>query len=388
MLSSILALQSTPDPGTDQSRWCEGFSSQRKIACIKRAVAVSKMQSNERAAVMTRARVALRVNGWTRAAALVLLVSAAVTSFAQTPAWKPDRNIELILGTPPGSPNDVAARTIEKILRERKIVEVPVVVVNKPGGGLAASWIYLNQHPRNGHFIALSALNLLSNHITGASPLHHSDLTPIAQLFSEYIVFSVKADSPIQTGKDLIERLRKDPASVTIGVSPGPGGANHATMAMVMKAAGIDFRKAKFVFFNAAVDSSTATLGGHVDVCATTSSSVIGHVQSKRMRMIAAAAPKRLGGELAPVPTWKEQGIDVVGDTFRGIVAPKDTPEAQVVYWENVFERLTQSDEWKADVRTRLWEMNYMGSRDSRRYLDAQYAAQKAILTDLGLARP
>src|SRR5712671_1604262 len=140
--------------------------------------------------VTTWSRVCRRVNGWTRAAALVLLVGAAATSFAQTPAWKPDKNIELILGTPPGSPNDVAARSIEKILRERKIVEVPVIVVNKPGGGLAASWIYLNQHPRNGHFIAMSALNLLSNHITGASPLHHSDLTPIAQLFSEYIVFS------------------------------------------------------------------------------------------------------------------------------------------------------------------------------------------------------
>ncbi len=324
---------------------------------------------------------------WTRAAAAVLVWCAAVTSFAQAPGWKPDKNIELILGTPPGSPNDVVARTIQKILQHRKIVEVPVIVVNKPGGGLAVSWNYLNQHPRNGHFIAMSALNLLSNHITGTSPLHHTDLTPIAQLFSEYIVFSVKADSPIQTGRDLIERLRKDPASVTIGVSPGPGGANHASMAMVMKAAGVDFRKAKFVFFNAAVDSSTATLGGHLDLCATTSSSVIGHVKDKRMRMIAVAAPKRLASDLAQVPTWKEQGIDVVGDTFRGIVAPKDTPEAQVVYWENVFERLTHTDEWQGEVRRRLWEMNYLGSRDSRRYLDAQYAAQKAILTDLGLAK-
>ena len=112
--------------------------------------------------VTTWSRVVQWVNDWTRAAALVLLLSAAVTSFAQAPAWKPDKNIELILGTPPGSPNDVAARSIEKILRERKIVEVPVIVVNKPGGGLAASWIYLNQHPRNGHFIAMSEIGRAS----------------------------------------------------------------------------------------------------------------------------------------------------------------------------------------------------------------------------------
>lgn len=308
-------------------------------------------------------------------------------AFAQSAAWKPDKNVELIVGTPPGSPNDIVARAIQRIVQDRRLVEVPVVVINKPGGSLSISWSYLNQHPGNGHYIAMSALNLLSNHITSASPLRHTDVVPVAQLFSEYIVFSVRADAALQTGRDVIERIKKDPGALAIGVSPGAGGANHAAMAMVMKAAGVDSKKAKFVFFNAAVDSSTAVLGGHLDLCATTSSSVIGHMKNGKMRIIAVAAPKRLPGDLAHVPTWKEQGVDVSVDTFRGIIAPKGTPQAQVAYWEDVFARLTQTEEWKAEGAKRLWTDNYMNSADSRRYLEAQYAAQKAILSELGLAK-
>lgn len=319
--------------------------------------------------------------------AMALFVAGADRHAIAQKSWKPEKTVELIVGTPPASPNDVVARAIQKIVQDRKLVEVPVVVVNKPGGGLSISWSYLNQHPGNGHYLAMSALNLLSNHITGASPLRHTDVVPVAQLFSEYIVFSVRADSALQTGKDVIARIKKDPGALSIGVSPGAGGANHAAMAMVMTAAGVDSRKAKFVFFNAAVDSSTAVLGGHLDFCATTSSSVIGHMKNGKLRIIAVAAPQRLLGDLAHVPTWKEQGVDVSVDTFRGIIAPKGTPREQLAYWEDVFARLTQTEEWKAEVTKRLWTDNYMNSAESRKYLEAQYAAQQAILGQLGLAK-
>ena len=322
--------------------------------------------------------------------AALICVALAVTAAcarAQSGGWKPEKNIELVVGVAAGSPNDVAARVIQKILQDRKLVDVSLAVVNKPGGGFAVGWNYLNQHAGNGHFIAMSALNLLSNPIMGANPLMYTDVTPIAQLFSEYVVFTVKGDAPLRSGRDIVERLRKDPAALSIAVSPGPGGANHVSAALMMKAAGIDFRKAKFVFFNSAIDSATAVLGGHVDVCATTSSSVVGQMTAGRMRIVAVAAPKRLGGDMAGIPTWKEQGFNVVADTFRGIIGPRGMSDAQIAYWENAFARLAQTDEWKAEVAAKLWENNFMGSRDSRKYLAAEYAEQKAILTELGLAR-
>ena len=68
---------------------------------------------------------------------------------AQAP-WKPDRPVEIIVGTDPGSGNDRSARTLQKIWRNNKLVEVAVTVVNRPGGFGAVGWSLLNTHPRSG----------------------------------------------------------------------------------------------------------------------------------------------------------------------------------------------------------------------------------------------
>lgn len=324
------------------------------------------------------------LTGWLIAAVLLVMGD---DGRAQPGSWKPTKPVEFIVGVPPGSPNDLVARLIQRLVQEQKLIAVPIPVINKPGGGLALSWTYLNQHPGDGHYIAMSALNLLSNSITGTSPLSYADFTPIAQLFSEYIVISTRADSAVKGGQDLIERLRADPASLTLAASPGPGGANHVALVTVMKSAGIDFRKVRIVFFNAAIESATAVLGGHVDISATTPSPVLPHMRSGRLRILGVTAPRRLPGELAVVSTWKEQGADVIVDTFRGVIGPKGMGEAQVAFWEDVFRRLARSDVWRREVENRSWAPNYMGAADSRRYLEAQHASQKAILTELGLAK-
>src|ERR1700693_3441705 len=95
MLSSILALQSTPVPGADQSPWCsKAFQAEGQLRA-KNARVPYQNAGWRGVAIVTRDRVVWRVNGWTRATALVLLLSAIATSFAQAPAWKPDKNIEL-----------------------------------------------------------------------------------------------------------------------------------------------------------------------------------------------------------------------------------------------------------------------------------------------------
>jgi putative tricarboxylic transport membrane protein len=86
-----------------------------------------------------------------------------------------------------------------------------VTPVNKPGGGGAVSVSYLNQHAGDAHYIAINSPNLIANDINGRSPAHYTELTALANLFSEYTVIAVRADSPVRSGHDFIDRLRKDP---------------------------------------------------------------------------------------------------------------------------------------------------------------------------------
>ncbi|MBX3664482.1 MAG: tripartite tricarboxylate transporter substrate binding protein [Burkholderiales bacterium] len=313
----------------------------------------------------------------------LLLAGASGPSGAQ---WRPEQNIEIVAGTNPGGAADLTARTVQKLLQERKFPDLPLAVINKPGAGGAIGWAYINQHAGNPHYLAVSTPPLLTNHITGKSKTHHSDLTPVALLFGEHFPFVVRSDSPIRTGKDLIEKLRADPGSIAIAVASS-GGANHIAVALVAKSAGVDVRKLKVVVYNSGGDTLTALLGGHVQLVAANPSSAARLVKAGQARAIAVAATQRLLSPFADVPTWREQGVDAVLMTWRGIVAPKGIPPAAVSYWEHGLRQMTESAEWKENLQRNLWDDIYLDAAGARKFLDAEYGQLKSALIDLGLAR-
>ena len=301
--------------------------------------------------------------------------------------WKPARNVELIAPSGAGGGSDQVARQVQRILQERKLLEVPVNVINRPGAGGAIAWSGLNQHAGDGHYIAISTANLLTNHITGTSSLHHGDLTPVAQLFSESSAVAVRADSPLKSGKDLLAILKADPSALSAAVGTSLGNTGHIALALATRLAGGDAKKLKAVVFPAAAQGMTALLGGHVDVIASPVSNLVPHHADRKIRVIAVSAPARLAGALADVPTWRESGVDVVIDNLRGVVGPKDLPAAQIAFWEGVIGKMAASPEWKQTLERNSQADSYTGSAGSRKALDLQYEQMRAGLAELGLAK-
>lgn len=330
-----------------------------------------------------------RLPGYVRLVWITLVVAAVsmpLLARSQT-TWTPDKNVEIVIGAGAGAAADATARTIQRIMQERKLIPVSSVVVNKPGASYALSWVYLNQHQRDGHYLAITTLALLTNVISGANPLTYTDVTPIAQLFTDYVVLAVRADSPIRTGKDLVEKLRPNPAAASIAIAASLGNQNHIASALALKAGGVDVRKLKMVVFDSSANSVIAVLGGHVDVVAATALNIAPHVQSGKLRAIGVSSPKRLPGVLAEVPTWTEQGYNAVFGNWRGVVGPKGLSQAQIAYWEQVFAKLVNTEDWKRDMERNYWSDHYMGSRDARAFLEKESATLRALLTDLGLAK-
>jgi putative tricarboxylic transport membrane protein len=317
---------------------------------------------------------------------MLALAAAAPAAFAQS-AWKPTRNVEIVVGVAPGGGIDRTARLIQKILQDDRSIGVTTTVVNKPGGGGAIAQSYLNQHGGDAHYFEITATSILTNHITGKSQHGHKDFTPIAMLYDEYLGFLVRQDSPLKTGKDLLAALRQNPEALPVGIATAAGNTNHIAAALAAKAAGADVKKLRVVVFGSGGESMTALLGGHVGLVVTPSANAIPHLQSEKMRVLAIAAPARLEGALAAVPTWKEQGAAIVVANWRPVIGPKGLSPAQVAFWEEAFARLTRSDEWTSDVARSGGVNHYMNSRDLAAYFDAQYAQFRAILGDLGLAR-
>ena len=321
-----------------------------------------------------------------RAALLSWAALWATAGAAQT-AWKPEKAVELIAPSAPGGGTDTAARLIQRIWQDQRLLDVPVSVVNKSGGGGALALTYLKSRTPDPHFLQVVSAVLLTNHIAGRSQFSHADFTPIALLNSEYVVLAVKRESPFKTAKDLMAALKADPGAVSFAVGTSLGGVNHIAAAAVARASGGDPKRLKTVVFKSSAESATAALGGHVDVMASSASLVLHHLRSGMMRVLAVSAPKRLAGDLAAVPTLREQGVDAVIDNFRMMMGPGGMSPAQITFWDQVMGRLTQESEWKKDLENNGWENTYMNSRDTGSYLDAQYAGLKSVLAEVGFAK-
>ena len=312
---------------------------------------------------------------------LVRLLPAALAALwltaAQAQSWKPDKPVEILVGSGAGGSADTMGRHLQRIMQELKLVPVPVNVLNKVGG---------NQHAGDAHYFDLGNPTLIVNHLLGITTQHYTDFTPVALLLNEYTALTVKADSPVKNARDLAEILKKNPESWSVGVS-NLGGTNHLTFTLLAKAAGADPRKLKVVVFKSNTEGMTAVVGGHLHMVAAAVSSVMPQVRAGNARIIALGAPRRMGGAVAGVPTLREQGMDIVVSNWRGIVGAKGLGAAQVAYWDEVLAKVVAVDEWKKSLDAQFWEGNFLRSREFTKYLENDYNQTKAVMTDLGLVK-
>ena len=315
--------------------------------------------------------------------AIAVTLCIAVTASAQT-AWKPDRTVEVVVFAAPGGGNDKSARMMHKIWQETKLLDA--VITNKVGGGGSLAYTYVSQKAGDAHHIAIAQAGLVTNHITGRSPLHYSDLTPLSFVGSEPVALAVRADSPYKTLKEFVEQLRKDPASLSISVGSTRGAINHFTVARLAKAAGIDPRRLKILVFGGGAESVTNLLGGHIDAMVQAVNNAIPHHKAGKMRILGLSTPKRSSG-IPDAPTFREQGYDVVMEGWTIFVGPKGLSPAQVAYWENVFQKTVQHDLWKKYLESNAWEWGYKNSQDTLAYLEKDYEQSRALLVELGMAK-
>jgi putative tricarboxylic transport membrane protein len=309
------------------------------------------------------------------------------TAAGAAETWKPEKAVEIVAPSGPGGTTDRTARVVARILVQHKLVDVPLNVVNKAGGSGTIGLNYINQHPGDPHYIIIATTGSISNHIVGLIPYNHTNFTPLAMLFEEYLAVNTSAGSQIASGRDLIDRLQKDPQSVSIGVSTSVGGANHTALMKALRAGGVDVKRVRTAIFQGGAATTTALLGGHVDIVNTAPGNMVTHFTAGKLRPLAVSAPQRLPGVFSSVPTWKEQGVDSVSSSWRGLMAPRGLTPAQIAYWNRVFAAMVKTEEWKADLKKSFWDEGYADAAATRKRLDEEYAEYKAILTELGVAK-
>ncbi len=302
-------------------------------------------------------------------------------------AWRPERAIEIVAGTPPGGGLDRTARALAQAIESQKLAGVPVKVINMPGDGSRRIWAYLDRFQNDPHVLVVSSPNVTTDNLTGHTAYDHGSYTPLAILHNEYLAFVVRADSPLADAAQLRVRLAAEAGSLKVALATSLGNPSHIALARVVRHLRGDVRALRVHAFDSARHAVASVVAGGCDIGAVSAASAVPELLDGTLRALAVSAPARLAGPYAQTPTWAERGIDCVAGIWRGVNGARGLTVAQIAYWDDVLSSATLGDEWKSAIARHCWSAMYRNSEQLRDYLPCERAEMCAMLAELGLPR-
>ncbi|MCW4353765.1 tripartite tricarboxylate transporter substrate binding protein [Hoyosella sp. YIM 151337] len=308
------------------------------------------------------------------------------TDVAEDGAWSPSRPIEMIAPAATGGGWDTLARTSTRLLDEAGLNDKQFRVINKPGAGGAIGWAYIAANSGDPHKLFVTSPPMLLVPMTGQAQNDYTEFTPIARLATDYMVYVVPGNSPIESFEEVAEQLRTRPGSFPVAGGSSPGSMDHVAVAGAALAVGAEPSDLNYVAFDGGGEAMTALLGGHVSMAVTGGGEATGLIESGKVKALAVSAPERIES-MPDVPTLTELGYDFTFDIWRGVMAPGDLTDSQVDYYENLFSQLVELESWQTESARLGWVDSYLGAEDFQAFLDETNAEFAEILEEVGLAR-
>ena len=291
-------------------------------------------------------------------------------------------NLKIMVPANPGGGWDSTGRALGKALQDSGAAS-SVTFENKGGAagaiGLAQ---FVNASKGDPNSLMVMGAVMLGGLITGKPPVSLTQATPIARLTSEYNVFVLPASSPLKTMKDVVEQMKKDPASVKWG-GGSRGATEHIAAAMLAREAGVDAAKINYVPFRGGGEATAAILGGNVTVGGSGYSEFQQYIESGKMRAIAVTSATRLKG--LDIPTLKEMGYNVEIGNWRGVYAPPGiTPEQRKALTDMVI-KATKSKAWAEALEKNGWTPAVMAGKEFEDFVDREFASLRATMVKSGM---
>jgi putative tricarboxylic transport membrane protein len=311
----------------------------------------------------------------------MLLVAAALAGASSASA---QMELKIMAPAAPGGGWDQTARSMQQALMESGAAK-SVQVTNIPGaGGTIGIAQFVNGAKGDGNQLMVNGFVMVGAILLNKAPVTLDQVTPIARLTQETQVIVVPANSAIKTAKDLAEAVKKDIAKVTFA-GGSAGGVDHIMAALFAAAAGADASKINYVPFSGGGESLAAIMGGKVTAGISGYGEYEGQIKAGKLRAIGVTSPERMAG--VDVPTFKEQGIDLVLTNWRSVVAPPGLTDAQKKALVDTIEKMVKSESWKTVLKQKGWDDAYLPGDEFAAFLKEEQTRVAAVLKSVGLVK-
>ena len=292
--------------------------------------------------------------------------SLAVLMASPAHAEYPERPIEMVVAYSTGGGTDVAARTLAPFIERYLGNDASIVIVNRPGAGGEIGFTALGLSDPDGYTIGFINLpTIITVPISRDTRYKMEDIQAISGVVYDPGAFSVRPGSEFTTLDQLVAYARENPRAVTYATS-GVGGDDHLAALQFSRIAGIEMIH---VPFPGAGEVRAAVLGGHITMAAMNISEAIELVEQGKLISLGQMGEERWEG--APeVPTFKEQGYDVIMGSNRGIGAPAGIPEDVLNALQKAIASAVQDPEFLEAAARQNLPLAYQNAADFQSYLN------------------
>jgi putative tricarboxylic transport membrane protein len=318
---------------------------------------------------------------------LLSLALACANTAAQ--AAGPLEKTECIAPAKPGGGFDLTCKLVQSGLMDAKIIADPMRVTYMPGGiGAVAYNAIIAQRPAEPNtIVAFSGGSLLNIAQGKFGRYNENEVRWLAAIGADYGAIMVAENSPYKSLKDLLAAVKADPTKIVFGAGGTVGSQDWMKAALTAKAAGIDPKSMRFVAFEGGGEAATALQGGHVQVYSGDASEAVSQIKAgTKMRVLAVMSDKRLIGDLANVPTAKEQGYDIEWPIIRGFYMGPKVSDADFKAWADAFQKMMASPSFdKLRAERGLFPFDMVGA-EADKYIKERVQYYRKVAGDFGLA--
>lgn len=289
--------------------------------------------------------------------------------------------LRIIAPAAPGGGWDQTARAMQQALQSAAIVSSSSVENVAGAAGTIGLARLISAERGAGDVMMVSGLIMLGAVVTHQSPVTLSDVTPIARLTGEYEAIVVPAQSPYRTLGELIAAFRASPESISWG-GGSAGGTDQILAGLVADAVGVAPRRVNYIAFAGGGESMSAILGGQVTAGISGLGEYAAQLDAGTLRILAISSAERLPG--VDAPTLREQGVEVVLENWRSLVAPPGISATDRNRLERAVAAMVASPAWHEVLTRYRWSDRYLSGDAFERFVADEQARVVAILEKLG----
>ena len=293
----------------------------------------------------------------------------------------PDKPITIYCSYAAGATTDLTTRALAEGVE--KMLGVPVVVENKPGGtSTVCAGLVASKKP-DGYtlgVISTGALTLMP-HMVKLSYHPLKDFTVIMQ-YSRFLGgLTVLSESPIKTVDEFVAHAKAHPG-LSYG-SPGMYSQQHLAVELFGQCKGL---KLKHVPFKGGAESNTALLGKHLDFVAG-SGQHVRFVKQGLFRVLLIYNSNKRDPNFPNIPTQEEIGCQDYPANGMMLVGPKGMPEPMVKKLEEAFKKVSEAPQFHKLLEQFDLPYDYKGRAELEKEIPLQYEAAKNLLMKMGFKK-